>query len=528
MTFEIKIPFKPSDHKLRIELGASVIIVGPNGGGKSRLAAHIERELGSSSHRISAQRVLALKPDVAKISGRVAISKLRTGVDQENVNLRRANRWMNGDTLTLLNDFDYLIQVLFADQSKVSLQTHKEFKNGGLQVAADTMFEKLERIWNDLIPHRRLEIKGDDIVVYPRDSEIWYSASRLSDGERSMFYIIGQVLVAQERSVLIFDEPELHLHKSIMGKLWDHLETARPDCAFVLITHDLDFAASRAGKKFVISSYEPGNGWDLDEVPQDTGFTEEVTTIILGSRRPILFVEGAETSLDKMIYRACFPGWTIISQQSCGHVIHAVSVMRNNHKFTRINCRGIVDADDHDPAYLLDRGVAVLPVSEIENLLLLPEVSRAILIYEGYVGVNLELQLERLMNAVFARATEKGAIDRVVATHCKRRVDRLIKNIDWAGALTIEQISSGFEHHIKTIDINSIGLQIRQKIEASIADRDLKGFLSVYDDKGLLTIAATHLKNTNQNSFKDWLGRVLSNNAVPSITTAIQQVLPVI
>lgn len=35
--------------------------------------------------------------------------------------------------------------------------------------------------------------------------------------------------------------------------------------------------------------------------------SEEIVTLILGSRRPILFVEGQENSLDQAVYRACYP-----------------------------------------------------------------------------------------------------------------------------------------------------------------------------------------------------------------------------
>jgi len=124
----------------------------------------------------------------------------------------------------------------------------------------------------------------------------------MSDGERAIFYMIGQTLAAADSSLLVFDEPELHVHPSIMAKLWDELEAARQDCAFVFITHDLEFAASRVAQKYVIRDYEPSPRWTIEAVPENTGFDEEITTLILGSRRPILFVEGGENSLDLAIY----------------------------------------------------------------------------------------------------------------------------------------------------------------------------------------------------------------------------------
>lgn len=100
-----------------------------------------------------------------------------------------------------------------------------------------------------LIPHRELVIDGDDIQVKIPGNDLTYSSADMSDGERAIFYLIGQVLVAATNSVLIIDEPELHIHRSIMSSLWDQLESARQDCAFIFITHDIEFAASRIAKK---------------------------------------------------------------------------------------------------------------------------------------------------------------------------------------------------------------------------------------------------------------------------------------
>ena len=45
----------------------------------------------------------------------------------------------------------------------------------------------------------------------------------MSDGERAIFYMIGQILTAASDSILIFDEPELHVHSSILAKVWERV-----------------------------------------------------------------------------------------------------------------------------------------------------------------------------------------------------------------------------------------------------------------------------------------------------------------
>jgi hypothetical protein len=268
------------------------------------------------------------------------------------------------------------------------LAAYKSARTGTFEPARPTKFEKLLEIWDLVLPHRKLDVSGDDIqVVAPSGAK--YPAAEMSDGERAVFYLIGQALMAAPNSLLIFDEPELHMHRSIMSLLWDQLESARPDCAMILISHDLEFVASREGQKYVLRDYDPRKSWTIEVVPEDAGFPEDITTLILGSRKPILFVEGTGGSLDRALYRACYPDWTIIPRGSCEEVIHAVVTMRANSALTGTKCSGIVDSDAYETSeieFLRSKGIAILPVSEIENLFLLPDVVEAIARAEGFSG----------------------------------------------------------------------------------------------------------------------------------------------
>ncbi|WP_084294522.1 AAA family ATPase [Leisingera aquimarina] len=281
MTFNFTVPTATESKLFQLETGETIIFVGANGGGKTRLTVHIENVLGIQSHRISAHRALNLNPGVAKIAEKKALAGLRTEHPDEsslqNPGRRAGSRWGNKHATHLLNDFEYLIQALFADQSNTALQAYQRHKPGA--EATDepfrtTKFDKLEEIWRALLPHRKLHISGDDILVSIPGRDEKYTASEMSDGERAIFYMIGQALVAAENTVLIVDEPELHVHRSIMSKLWDAIEAARPDCGFVFITHDLEFAASRAAQKFVIKDYSPVPTWDIEAVPENTGFAD--------------------------------------------------------------------------------------------------------------------------------------------------------------------------------------------------------------------------------------------------------------
>lgn len=352
MNFQFSIPTDQGNTDFELLPGSSLIFVGANGGGKTRLAVQIEQVLELQAHRISAHRALRMNPDVAKISEKKALMGLRTGHADEKsgIRYREGSRWQSKGAVNLLDDFGYLIQALFAEQSNTSLRAYQLYKPGAIETDESfqlTKFDTLKEIWKRLLPHRQLHISGDDILVSLPGSNQTYKASEMSDGERAIFYMIGQTLVAEKETVLIIDEPELHVHRSIMSKLWDELEANRSDCAFVFITHDLEFAVARTARKFVIRNYDPEPRWTIEEVPEKTGFDDEIVTLILGSRRPILFVEGDHGSLDMAIYRRCYPKWTVIPRGSCSEVIHSVVTMRKNADLTWIKCSGIVDADDY-------------------------------------------------------------------------------------------------------------------------------------------------------------------------------------
>ena len=532
MPFAFPIPTSLGPFNVSLEPGSTVVIVGANGTGKTRLAVLIESTFAMGAHRIGAQRALGLNPNIPKIGEQVALMGLRTGHASADAHVghREGSRWGSKGATFLLNDFDFLLQALFADQSNIALQTHSAARSGSLRGNGEpTKFERMKEIFERLLPHRTLILSGDTIRVSAREG-VPYSASDMSDGERSIFYMVGQALVAANGSLLIVDEPELHIHPSIMSKLWDEIEAARPDCGFVFITHDLTFAAERVGQKFVIRDYAQGPQWTLEVVPDDTGFDEETVTLILGSRKPVLFVEGTGTSLDAAMYRALFPDWAVIHRSSCDEVLHSVVTMRRNASLTRVTCAGLIDGDDYthqERQAFEEQGVAVLSVSEIENLILLPGVSSAIASSDGYVGQELVDRLERLKQAAFADASSQRVGDPIVMRHCRRRIDRILKALDLSNAQTPAELSAEYASKTGALDINALAATAHAQIAAAVANDDLIALLHCYNNKqGLLAAVASNLKSMRRDAFEESLFRTLRNETVPELLTALRREMP--
>ena len=150
-------------------------------------------------------------------------------------------------------------------------------------------------------------------------------------------------------------------------------------------------------------------------------------------------------------------------------------------------------------------GVGVLPVSEIENIVLLPEVSRAIAKCHAYQGAELEERLRTLKSSIFEAACEEGAIDSVVARYCRRRIDKPLKKVDLSDAKTVCEITAEYSRQTATLDIEAIAREATLRIEEAVNLGDLPGLLANYDNKRLLALAARHLKSSTLTDLRNGL-----------------------
>lgn len=536
----VNIPRKDNSNlELTLKAGKTTIIIGANGSGKTRLAVYLEEQLGEKAHRIAAHRALSLNPNIEKISEAKAKQGLFYGNPEwaKDISQRKSARWNNKSSTYLLNDFDRLLQYLFAQQNNLAVENHQKSKRGEEITNSETKLDILQEVWERLLPTKKLRITADDIRVSSIGIESAdYSASEMSDGERAVFYILGQVLSANEDSILIFDEPELHIHKSIISNLWDEIEKLRPDCSFLMITHDIEFAATRVAKKYVIRNYYSDPAWDISEIP-DSELDEQTITLILGSRKPILFVEGEKTSLDMEIYRLCYPEWTVIPKGACKDVIQAVSSLRKLNEdmpILNIKCAGIVDRDTRDNSQiqkLEGEGIKVLLCSEIENIFSRSSVAYEILKIEDFTDDELTNKQEQFKTELLDYIQDKlsgDKLEKFVVKRIHRRIDTYLKNIDLSDTQNSNDMKDKLISELSALTnskINEWISEMKNEIQKCIDHQDIDGLLEIYEDKGLLAKTASILRDARKSDFENWLMRKLK---VPNnrLLQAIKSVLP--
>lgn len=516
--------------------GESVVFIGANGAGKTRLGIFIDQTVsntGKEVHRISAHRSLTLNPDITPPSLETATRLLRFGYNKGTHQHKSGHRFGNNPATALLSDFDHLLSALYAENNDLSVAYRRE------RISAPELstipplakIDTLKIIWDSLLPHRELVILSNNIKTRPTNLQTEdYSASEMSDGERVIFYLIGQALLAQPETILVFDEPELHINKSILARLWDEVEASRPDCAFLYITHDVEFAASRhAAKKYALRGYNktPHEWWDVEEVPAGEALPDDVVAKIIGSRRPILVVEGDGGSLDSALYRRVYTGFTVIPVGSCERVIHTVSSFAARPELHRVGCAGIIDADGRTAAeaeHLEQRGVYLLPVSEVENLLLLPGVFLAIAAALMFSESDALAKLNALKAIVFRQCGLQ--LDDICLRYTRRRIDAQMKKIGLSST-DITTLESEYRTEVSALSPAAIFSAIKLELAKAISDGDYEKILLHFDNKGLLAEAAKIL-GYQQRALEEFIGRALRLESAHAIHGALAACLPAV
>lgn len=516
-----------------------VVIIGANGSGKSKLGFWIEQNQlqPEKVHRISAQRALNFSEYTPQKSLEQANNELYYGVvDWEHwgnvTNAKKQHRWQNHQkpllsVSHLLNDFDKVLSVLFAKKAQRDSQLvqrvrqmEREGKNE-LPKIPESPNDILIRIWDDLLPHRKLVIEDGKINVSIVADKTIYSGQEMSDGERVTLYLMAQCLCVPSDSIVIIDEPEIHLHRSLMSKLWSKLEEAQPDCLFIYITHDINFAASRVGaKKIWVKSYD-GKEWNWDEVPEEENLPEPILLEILGSRKKILFVEGEKDSWDYKLYQAIYPDFFIIPRGGCDKVIESTKAMRNNNALHHVEAFGIIDIDYRgleEIETLKNSNIYSLNVAEIENLLCVPELLRIVASHLSQDQEEVEKKVIAFVISHLEQNLKQQASRRsgVEIEFRLQKFDKKSKNID--------DLKNSF-HLLTKIDIDEICLKNLSLYQNIVDNRDYKKALLYYNNKGISKMISQFFELSNT-GYGNLIIRLLSTEHKKDIVSALDQYTP--
>lgn len=505
----------------------SMVIVGANGSGKSRLGHWIEynQESGVFVHRVSAQRVVQMDSQIIPSRYDDAQEYFLYG-SSSNSRKRKKDpkygRWGEQPVTGMSWDFDSVLTLLYADEERRNGAYIKKVKSKKKVALPESCFDKLKLIWDDLFPHRKIDLDGNRFISSLNNGEI-YSASDMSDGERVVFYLLGHCLLAPKNTVLVIDEPEMHIHHSLQVNLWDKIEAARDDCCFLYLTHDLDFAAYRkSSQKIWLKSYD-GISWDWESVPDSDSLPEDIFLEILGSRKPILFVEGEKNSYDHKIYQSIYTDYLVIPRESCQKVIESTKSLRSMPSLHYMNIRGLIDRDyrtAHDLLMLAKSDIFVTDVAEIENLLCVEELIEYV---SDVLGLPSKETIEQVKNYVIS--SFKGELDSQVSEKVSFDVKYQLGRFESTKNGLVE-INNRLEVMFNDIDVEVLYKKYYDEFSAYIESQDYNGVLRVYNRKSLAK-RISECMGLKKNDYPDFIFRHLYGKNRKHIVSILQKYAPV-
>ena len=481
--YEYWLPNTDNIKSCRVAQVNSVVVIGPNGSGKSKLGAWIEQQDFEKVHRISAQRDINFSERIPLKSYAEAEDNVIYGGSQYKENKNGRWKWGKSYTTKLLDDFDDVLAALIAqvnleNQRFIDKCRHAESISAERPAIPVTTLDKLKIIWDEVFPQRKIEQEDAAFYAYSQSKTNRYSATQMSDGERSVLYLAAQVLCVPNDKIIIMDEPEVHLHPSLMARLWTSLERSRPDCLFIYITHDVNFASTHRSSDIIWVKNFDGTKWELEMLP-DSDLPKELLIELLGNRKEVLFVEGTEGSYDKRIYSALFPNCYVVPSGGCEQVINNVKAYNRTQSLHAIKAWGIIDRDfktEEQLNILKEKGIFHLKVAEIENLFLTEEAVRVLSQRFGADG-------DKTFSGI-----KSYVIDRFSKQANKQTSEALVAGVKGAlSGITIldnEQLTA--DGIASLIDIASIEKNVNDRYQRAIENHDYNEILGLFNDKSLV------------------------------------------
>lgn len=452
-----------------------LVIIGANGAGKSSFGRDLLKRYADQAQKISGMHGLFINNEDSTETEGNELSRLQSMITERLFMPR-------------LSEYEKLILRLQSEEFEAAVNYKEECKINRDTLPPLTKIDRIQAIWEKMFPHNRLVRKSGfiELVSTSRDGDS-YTAGRMSDGEKIVFYLIGTVLCAHPDALLIIEEPELLLHPSIKNILWDEIEMLRPDCTYIYLTHDIEFATSRPDSKRIwIRSYNAdARIWDYELIENNESFPEEVYMEILGSRKPILFIEGTDSnSIDSRLYPLIFPDYLVKPMGGCQKVIETTKAFGQLKDFHTLESKGIVDRDRRTQGeidYLREQHILVPDVAEVENLLLIEAVIKTV--------------ANRLMKdpeAVFGQVKENVTrlfvkdLESQVILHAKHHVRKKLETAVDRKISTVEELTEHVESIRENIHVEDIYNGIKDKFIQYANTSDYKNILRVYNQKGIL------------------------------------------
>lgn len=494
-----------------------MVIIGANGAGKTRFASRVAADLGGNAIYLSALKALYVRDKEDLTPG---------SIDTLYHSIISGGSLLRSD---LKGEFERLTGILLNEEMLLLLAAKYDPE---VKQKKRTRLDKVINHWNQIFPDNKVLVESGKMLISRADDPDYYSATRLSDGEKAVMYYLGAVSLAPEGAVIIVDSPARFLHPTTSKALWERIERWRPDCTFIYVTHDLQFASTRSeGLMVWVKGCDVSRGeWDYDFITSPDVLDDEVYLAILGERKPVLFIEGdGKNSIDAKLYPLIFPEYSVKSLGGCDRVIESTRTFNSLKALHNLDAYGIVDRDRRDEGevnYLRNKQILVPDVAEIENIFMLEDVIRTVARLNRKDPDETFARVKKTVLKLF-----DGELRQQALQHTRHRVKRNVEHRIDGRFSNIVQL----ENHILDLgnEINPRGIyeDLCRQFRTYVREEDYASILKVYNRKTM--ISESHvarlcgLKKDDKESMIRAVLDILRRNldGAPELRRAVREVL---
>jgi ABC-type branched-subunit amino acid transport system ATPase component len=247
-------------------------------------------------------------------------------------------------------------------------------------------------LFQRMFPEYRLSDSGNELrdqlyIVLPNEEEVPFTD--LSSGEQEVFFLLTFFLRNSiHDSVVLIDEPELHLHPELARRMIRTMLSINPGNQVWLATHNADLIdEAGSDRSYYVAREGPGKAARVVRAVDENAELALLREIFgysgfVGLARKLVLLEGDSTSADRRVFASLFPGAAdqirFVPIQSATNiaritrVVEAIVQQQLGHiELFLIRDRDYLSSDEMDRyrAGAKDR-VFVLERHEIENYLL--------------------------------------------------------------------------------------------------------------------------------------------------------------
>lgn len=488
--YTVNIPnFDGQTSQFEVKPGQLLFGLGANGTGKSSFVSLLAKANSTNVSRLTGNREITLSSAAVGITGAT-----RNQYEQffENDLRDETSRYYSSISRNLTDSILYDLKE--AESTFMSLKL-----NSLIEKEEDSNDEKkeLKNIRKELSPLKKVEdiLKAGGLnfvlsydargnFIAKKNSLYEIDINMLSDGERAALLMAAKVITVQTGNLVLIDEPERHLHRSISSPLILSMIEYRSDCSFMIVTHDLSLPRDFPHSKILLfREFKHPNKWRLEQIENLSAISEDVAEAVLGAKDKILFVEGQKNSLDFSLYSILYENCTVQAQESCSAVISMTKSVRASSELHRIEAYGIIDNDGLDVGKIVElnsHNVFPIKVHSVEGLYYHPDVLNGLTKYLENMDFVIPEDFEVRMNSIILDGFSEKKSDFIADMQVRK-----IREITFQKLPKKRDLSSGLQWSIgsDSTEVKELFEYETAKFEQLIVDENIEGLVTSYNIK---------------------------------------------